>query len=162
LVVGHLEERLLNPERLATLLGGLLERRDAQAAKLDERLAELRRVAADADSKLTRLYAAIEAGVADPTDPNLKGRLTELKRVRDAASQDVKRAEARTGPKPAVLSPDLVKRFGAEARKRLRDKEGVSDATTSRPWCSGWRSLPTKSASAVRRRGSSKRSQRPS
>jgi site-specific DNA recombinase len=124
LVAGHVEERLLSPDRLPDLLAGLIERHDAQAAKLDQRLAELRRVAADADAKLTRLYAAIEDGVVDATDSNLKGRLAELRRVRDAASGDVKRAEARTGPAPATLTPELVKRFGAEARKRLRDREG--------------------------------------
>jgi site-specific DNA recombinase len=124
LVVEHLEDRLLGPERLPALLGGLLERREAQAARLDERLAELRKVAAEADAKLTRLYDAIEAGVADLSDSNLKGRLADLKRTRDAASEDVKRAEARTGPKPVALTPDLVRRFGAEARKRLRDREG--------------------------------------
>jgi site-specific DNA recombinase len=109
---------------LPDLLAGLIERHDSQAAKLDQRLAELRRVAADADAKLTRLYAAIEEGVVDATDPNLKGRLAELRRVRDAASEDVKRAETRNEPARAVLTPDLVKRFGAEARKKLRDREG--------------------------------------
>jgi hypothetical protein len=96
-------------------------------------------VAADADAKLARLYAAIEEGVVDAADPNLKGRLAELRRVRDAASEDVKRAEARGGPAPAALTSDLVKRFGAEARKSFGTGKAGSAATTSRRWFSASR-----------------------
>ena len=124
LVVEHLEDRLLHPERLPELLGGLLERREGHAAKLEARLAELRRIEADADAKLTRLYEAIEAGVLDLDDPNLKSRLADLKRTRDAAGEDVKRAEARSGPKAATLTPELVRRFGVEARAKLRNEAG--------------------------------------
>jgi two-component system response regulator FixJ len=49
-----------------------------------DRIAQLKRQAADADSKLTRLYAAIEDGVADPKDENLKGRPVE---AQDALSE---------------------------------------------------------------------------
>lgn len=62
--------------------------------------------------------------MADPTDPNLKGRLADLRRVRDSASEDVKRAESRSDPAAPRMTPELVKRFGAEARKRLRDPQG--------------------------------------
>jgi site-specific DNA recombinase len=124
LVVQHLEKRLLDPERLSELLAGLIDRRQVQAARSDARLAELRKVAAEADAKLTRLYAAIESGVADPTDPNLKGRLTELKRVRDSARADVERAEARDAGAESTVTPDILRRFATEARKRLRDREG--------------------------------------
>ena len=124
LVVQHLEDRLLDPERLPALLAGLIDRRHAQAAMLNARLAELRKVAAEADAKLTRLYAAIESGVADPSDTNLKGRLAELRKIRDSARADVDRAEAReTGQEPSITS-DTLRRFASEARKRLRNEEG--------------------------------------
>ena len=41
--------------------------------------------AADAKAKLTRLYEAIEDGLTDLDDANLKGRIAELRRIRDAA-----------------------------------------------------------------------------
>ena len=127
LVTQHLEHRLLDPERLPRLLEGLIERRQAQAAKLDSRLAELRKVAAEADAKLTRLYAAVEEGIADLSDPNLKGRFAELRRVRDSAKADVERAESKPGSvqQSAALTPDIVGRFAIEARKRLRDEVGA-------------------------------------
>jgi site-specific DNA recombinase len=124
MVAAHLEDRLLDPLRLPELLSGLIGRHDEQAAKQDERVAELRRISAEADGKLTRLYAAIESGVADPSDPNLKGRLTDLKRMRDSAKTDVERAEEGGRTKAANLTRQMVSRFGIEARKRLRDESG--------------------------------------
>jgi hypothetical protein len=59
IVVTHLEERLLNPDRLADLLVSILDRRRADGDRQQERVATLTRQAADADAKLTRLYAAI-------------------------------------------------------------------------------------------------------
>jgi site-specific DNA recombinase len=75
-------------------------------------------VAADADAKLARLYAAIEEGVVDPTDPNLKGRLAELRRARDAASEDVKRP----GPGSAHFGPG--EEIWRRSAQKLRDREG--------------------------------------
>jgi site-specific DNA recombinase len=83
MVVTHLEERLLAPDRLEELLSGLLKRREEHTERLRGRIAELRRQAADAEAKLTRLYEAIENGLADLDDCNLKGRIVELKRMRD-------------------------------------------------------------------------------
>ncbi len=79
MVVSHLEERLLAPERLEELLAGLLKRREERAERLKGRIAELRKQAADAEAKLTRLYEAIENGLAEMDDANLKGRIVELK-----------------------------------------------------------------------------------
>ena len=149
LVVQHLEYRLLDPERLPELLAGLIDRHRMQAAKPDARLADLRKVVAEADAKLTRLYAAIESGVADPTDPNLKGRLTELKQIRDSAKADVERAEAREPGRDLAVTSDTLRRFATEARKRLRKGRAVSDVTTSRRWFSAWRLQTTKCAFAA-------------
>jgi len=124
LVTDHLERRLLDPERLSELLGGLIDRRQAQATRQDARLAELRKMAAEADGKLTRLYSAIEAGVMDLTDENLKGRIAELKRVRDSAKADVERAAGRGESRSETVTAELVSRFALEARRRLRDERG--------------------------------------
>jgi site-specific DNA recombinase len=67
---------------------------------------------------------AIESGVADPTDPSLTGRLAELKRMRDSARADVEWAEARDAGDGPTIAPDIRRPFAAEARKRLKDREG--------------------------------------
>jgi site-specific DNA recombinase len=124
MVVSHLEERLLAPERLEELLAGLLKRREEHAERLKGRIAELRKQAADAEAKLTRLYEAIENGLAEMDDSNLKGRIVELKRIRDAARADADRAESRSEGGDNRVTPELLSRFGVEARKKIRDREG--------------------------------------
>jgi site-specific DNA recombinase len=124
LVVDYLEQRLLDPERLNEILAALLERRRSHGDRHMDRIAQLKRQAADADSKLTRLYAAIEDGVADPKDENLKGRLVELKSIRDAARADVLRMDGKGRAHPIEITPDIVRKFAAEARRKMRTDEG--------------------------------------
>jgi DNA invertase Pin-like site-specific DNA recombinase len=124
LVVDHLEDRLLDPDRLAELLAAVLDRRRADGDRQRERIAELKRQAVDANAKLTRLYAAIENGVADLADENLKGRVAELQKIRDAARADVERAEGAGKGQPAEITADVVRRFGAAARRQLRTEGG--------------------------------------
>lgn len=123
-VVSHIEDRLLASERLEELLSGLLKRRDEHAERLKGRIVELRRQAADADAKLSRLYEAVENGLAELDDSNLKGRIAELKRIRDSARADADRAESREDGEANRLTPELLHRFGVEARKKLRGEDG--------------------------------------
>jgi site-specific DNA recombinase len=124
LVIDYLEQRLLDPERLNEMLAALLDRRQAQGARHQDRIAQLKRQAADADGKLTRLYAAIEVGIADPKDENLKGRLAELKSIRDAAQADVARLDGKGRTSPIEITPNIVRKFAAEARRKMRTDQG--------------------------------------
>ncbi len=124
LVVTQLEKRLLNRERLTEILSGLLDRRRASDAGQQERVIALKKQAAEADAKLTRLYGAIEDGVADPKDENLKGRLAELRMIRDSARADVERAEGRVKASEIEITPELLGSFAVETKRRLRREDG--------------------------------------
>ena len=124
LVVSQLEKRLLNRERLSEILSGLLERRRVSDDRQQDRIIALKKQAADADAKLTRLYAAIEEGVADSKDENLKGRLAELRMIRDSARADVERAEGRGKANEIEITPELLGSFAIETRRRLRREDG--------------------------------------
>jgi len=93
-VAEHIEHRLLQPSRLEEILSSVLDRREERAERRATHIAELRKRAAEVDAKLKRLYDAIENGVADLADPMLKGRVAELKTIRDQAHADAERAEA--------------------------------------------------------------------
>ncbi|MER9893786.1 recombinase family protein [Mesorhizobium sp. M0119] len=123
LVVNHVDLRLLNPARLEELLSGLLRRRAEQVDREKDRAGDLRRQAADAEGKLTRLYEAIENGLADLADSNLKGRIAELKRIRDAANADAERAEHRDS-QAIEITQEAVARFAEGVRQRLRAQDG--------------------------------------
>jgi site-specific DNA recombinase len=87
-------------------------------------IAELRKRAAEAEAKLKRLYDAIENGIADVSDLMLKERMTELKAIRDQARSDAERAEGafdRAGPS---ITPQALKTFANQARRRMRTESG--------------------------------------
>jgi site-specific DNA recombinase len=123
-VADHIEQRLLQPKRLEQILSSVLDRRDERAERRTAHIAELRKRASEADAKLKRLYDAIENGVADLADPMLKDRIAELKAIRDQARADAERAEGaldRVGPS---ITPQALKTFARQARKRMRAERG--------------------------------------
>jgi hypothetical protein len=124
LVADHIEQRLLQPSRLEKILSSVLDRREERAERRTTHIAELRKRAAETDAKLSRLYDAIENGVADLADPMLKERVTKLKATRDQARADTERAEdaiERLGP---TITPQSLKTFARTARKRMRTESG--------------------------------------
>jgi site-specific DNA recombinase len=124
LVADHIERRLLQPSRLEEILSSVLDRREERAERRATHIAELRKRAAEVDAKLKRLYDAIENGVADLADPMLKDRVAELKAIRDQAHADAERAEGaleRVGPS---ITPQALKTFARQARKRMRTEAG--------------------------------------
>lgn len=98
IVVGHIEDRLLDPDRLEDLLG----RRDDQAERRRQHIAELERRAVESDMRLKRLYDAIEAGVADLDDPTLK------ERIAGSRSSAIRREPMPTGRKPCSTAPAIA------------------------------------------------------
>lgn len=123
LVVEHVERRLLEPARLQKALGGVMGMRKAHVKKEKERVEALRRQTGDAESKLTRLFEAIENGLAELNDPEPKGRIAGLKRIRDAARAGVERAEARD-TNGAEITPEALVQFVRLAKKGLRRDGG--------------------------------------
>jgi site-specific DNA recombinase len=125
MVVGHIEERLLDPDRLEDLLGTVLGRRDDQAERRRQHIAELERRATESELRLKRLYDAIEAGVADLDDPALKERIAGLKVIRDQARADADRAQALLdSPGHSAITPTMIQGFVRRARERIRGTEG--------------------------------------
>ncbi len=94
LVAGHIEDRLLQPERLEEVLASVLDRRQERTERRREHIAELNKRAAETDLRLKRLYDAVETGVADLDDPALKERIAGLKAIRDQSQVDADRAQA--------------------------------------------------------------------
>jgi site-specific DNA recombinase len=123
-VADHIEQRLLQPKRLEQILSSVLDRREERAERRTTHIAELRKRASEADAKLKRLYDAIENGIADLSDLMLKDRIAELKAIRDQARADAERAQdaiERTGPS---ITPQALKTFARQARKRMRIESG--------------------------------------
>ena len=125
LVASHLEDQLLQPERLETILASVLDRRQEQSERRREHIAELNKRAAESELRLKRLYDAIEAGVAGIDDPALKDRIDGLKAIRDQAKTDAERAQAMLDTSGAkAITPQMVRTFAKTARQRIRLEGG--------------------------------------
>ena len=125
LVASHLEERLLQLERLETILAAVLDRREEHAERRREHIGELNKRAAESELRLKRLYDAIEAGVADLDDPALKDRIDGLKAIRDQAKADAERAQAMLQNSGSqAVTPQMLAKFARTARQRIRLEGG--------------------------------------
>ncbi len=160
LVAGHIEHRLLAPERLEEVLASVLDRRQERTERRREHIAELNKRATEADLRLKRLYDAIETGVADLNDPGLKERIAGLKAIRDQSQADAMRAQA-------VLDSAAQQTHhhsDAHASSQPRPASGCGSraaaiaATICVPWPSGSRLPTARSASWDQRAICSERS----
>lgn len=103
------------------MLSAVLDRRQERSERRREHIAELNKRAAETELRLKRLYDAIEAGVADLDDPALKDRIEGLRALRDQAKADSERAQAMLdSSSQQAITPQMVQRFAATARKRMR------------------------------------------
>ena len=84
-----------------------------------ERLSALRTRAADAQNRLDRLYAAIESGVADPSEPTLKDRVAAVKSERDRARSLLDRTAATETNAGARITDEKIAAFTDLMRSRI-------------------------------------------
>jgi site-specific DNA recombinase len=122
--VAFLLSELLDPERLEPMMAPLLVHRDAWADRRRAHVIELRSRATDAETKLRRLYDAVESGVLVAADRMFRERVAELGAIRDQAEADAERIAGmvdRTGPTVTALD---LHRMAADARTKLHSAEG--------------------------------------
>jgi hypothetical protein len=82
LVLGALTDHLLTPERLPELLRGAYRRRRTASESIQQRRSVLTKQLKEAESKIGRLYAAVEDGTLTNTTL-LRSRLEALEKQRD-------------------------------------------------------------------------------
>ena len=125
LVADHLEDRLLQPKRLETILSSLLDRRQERAERRREHLADLNRRITETDQRLNRLYDAIESGVEALDDVGLKDRIANLKAIRDQAAADAERIRMTLdGSGDRAVTPEMIDALSETARRSLRIEGG--------------------------------------
>lgn len=124
-VIDYLETRFLSKDRLTDLMSNILDQRDLWIQRRHDHLGSLRKRATEAEAKITRLYAAIEDGLMELSDRQLKTRLSDLKTARDTAFKEaerVARAIERLGP---TVTPALLEQFAKATREMLRNDDGT-------------------------------------
>lgn len=120
IVTERLAADLLTPSRVHTLLEALLERQAARNSDHAERVAALRTKLLEAEGRLSRLYQAIETGIADPADPTLKDRIETLRTARDIAQTTLDRALTEMRPE-ARITQEKIQAFTETMRANICD-----------------------------------------
>ena len=122
LVTTALVGRLLTTERVQEILSGLVARRQSRVGPAQARIQALASEVADAEARLKRLYASIEAGIADLSDGTLKQRLDDLRADRDRARAALERLREQIR-EPVTVTPEQVDTFARVMRSRLQEGE---------------------------------------
>ncbi|MCC0809517.1 hypothetical protein FPV16_25515 [Methylobacterium sp. W2] len=122
LVTTALVGRLLTTDRVQEILSGLVARRQSRVGPAQARIQALATEVAEAEVRLKRLYASIEAGVADLTDGTLKQRLDDLRADRDRARAALERLREQIR-EPVTVTPEQVDSFVRVMRSRLQEGE---------------------------------------
>lgn len=129
LVIKAMEDQVFAPGRLTAILEAMTDRTDVTRQQLEAEIDRQRVAIVESQSRLDRLYDAIEAGVAEVRDPKFKARVDLAKlQIREGTTNlDAlhKRRNAKT-----ELSPAMVRRFSSGIRRRLRD----ADPSFRRTW----------------------------
>ncbi|MVS99812.1 recombinase family protein [Devosia marina] len=120
IVTERLAADLLTPSRVHSLLEALLERQAARNSDHAERVAALRAKLLEAEGRLSRLYQAIETGIADPADPTLKDRIEALRTERDIAQATLDRALTEMRPE-ARITQEKIQAFTETMRANICD-----------------------------------------
>jgi DNA invertase Pin-like site-specific DNA recombinase len=116
LVISHIADRLLAPDRIAVLLAEIVERRATAGGEVQERIDLLSREATAAEERLRRLYVLVEDGITD-LDDVLKNRLADIKADRDRARSALDRIKSQT---PTTrIDKAKIERFGTLMRESI-------------------------------------------
>ena len=146
LVPDHIEDWLLQPERLEEVLASVLDRRPERAERRCEHIAELHQRAAEADLRLMRLYDAIESNGHQTIPPAMvrKFAATARERIR-IADGGYRRDHLRTLAQRVEVTDGEVRIIGSKSNllHALAAASGARPATfavsSSVP---KWRPLP--------------------
>ncbi|MFC3071603.1 recombinase family protein [Shinella pollutisoli] len=128
-VMDRVSDELLMPDRVADMLRGLMDRQTKRDEDYGNRLTALRGKLSEAEGRLTRLYQAIENGIADPNDPTLKDRIAAVKTERDIAQAAFDRAVAEMRPEARITEEKIASFVGT-----MRDNVLSGDTPFRRAW----------------------------
>ena len=116
LILEGVNAQLFEPDRMATILGALMDRQTTKDTAVEERRCVLKSEIKAKDEKLNRLYRAIEDGIVE-TDDQLRDRIKTLKNERDMAQASLDRIAEQSRDR-STLTPERIQAF----TKLMHDK----------------------------------------
>ena len=119
-VIGALEERILQPSRLEHLLAGMLDRSESALDNLRARLTALRTEQTAVEGRIRNMVGLIEAGATSADDREFVERLTVNRARRAQLNQDIGRLEVQLTTSRPVVTTGAIARLGKVIARKLR------------------------------------------
>jgi site-specific DNA recombinase len=120
MVLEHLGGKIFAPARLEGLLQGYMETQEASLANRREKLRKMRQRRGDVQAGRTRLLTLVETGVMDPTDPELRDRLAQLKLQLADLDGEINASQTSLQAGVPMITPEKVRLLSEQMRERLR------------------------------------------
>jgi site-specific DNA recombinase len=120
-VVSALADRVFEPSRLKELLADHLTRAQDSEASRRQQVGQLKGQLTEVEGSQRRLIQAIEQGVLDLSDPDVKPRIEALRARRTLLQDDLARASASPAPGQATLTPEKLARLSTEMTRMLHE-----------------------------------------
>lgn len=120
-VTSALAERVFEPSRLKALLVDHLTRAQGSEADRRHRVGQLKGQLTEVEGAHKRLVDAIERGLLDLTDPDVKPRIEALRARRILLQDDIARASSAHAPGATALTPEKLSRLSTEMTRMLHD-----------------------------------------
>jgi site-specific DNA recombinase len=118
LILSHLAERVLAPERLHVLISELRKRVASSRSTQQTTVQALEKQLKDAEARLSRLYEAVESGVVE-LDETLGKRVQTLKAAKDSTLIELAGARSQQQIPALRILPSNIEAFSKAMRKRL-------------------------------------------
>jgi site-specific DNA recombinase len=119
MILTEIENRILQPDRLKDMLGDWLAHDATQELARLERLARLKAKRTETEGGLSRLFALIEKGLADPDNPVFAAKLRETRARLATQTAELKSLTLRAAPS-AELTDEKVEAFAKVMQAKLR------------------------------------------
>jgi site-specific DNA recombinase len=132
LIVDNLEARILAPQRLKTLLRGLLDRARNKTEVNAAKAKELRKKLRETEGKIERLYGALADGTVGDT-AMFRRSLNNVKAERDETLRMIAALEKHREVSRHLLTRRNIERFAEAARARLRHESASLRKGNMRP-----------------------------
>jgi hypothetical protein len=121
IVLGEVSKRVLQPDRLQTMLESYSRDALSREGHNRERLRQLRHDHKETEAGIARLLELVEAGVMEAADASLRERLVNLRFHRDELSKEITDLQKRLASAEPAITPEKVGRLAILLRAKLHD-----------------------------------------
>ena len=118
-VMEAVEDHVLKPKRIRTLLGGLFVKHQEEASQETGRTQRLASEIEESELALKRIYGGVASGILDPTEQTLKAEIDDHRSKRDAAQAALANMKENKAV-AEILNQEQIPRFASQLSEQFQ------------------------------------------